>query len=99
MADQVGAPDEVFLALDVASYVLDVASMGLADPRCVKRRDAKQAAFTVAECFAESALAGGRNDEFTPAAVGQFNYIASSASGAARSSTETIAAARTFAEV
>ncbi|MEZ5506989.1 MAG: hypothetical protein R3F38_13880 [Gammaproteobacteria bacterium] len=59
---------------DIQALVMQTGYVSHRHPRCVKRRDAKQAAFTVAECFAESALAGGRNDEFTPAAVGQFNY-------------------------
>lgn len=59
---------------DIQALVMQTGYVNHRHRLCVKRRDAKQAALTVAQCFAEAALAGGRNDEFTPAAVGQFNY-------------------------
>ncbi len=41
---------------------------------CVKMRDAKQAAMTVAQCFTESGPLAGRNDALSADEIGKFHY-------------------------
>lgn len=63
-----------FTEQDIQALTMRTGYVNYQHRLCVKRRDKKQNALTVAECFAESAPLAGRNDKLTPEAIGQFNY-------------------------
>lgn len=63
-----------FTPQDIQALTMHTGYVGYQHRLCVKVRDRKQAALTVAECFAESAPLAGRNDALSPEEMGKFHY-------------------------